>query len=306
MTNQIKSVAAKIGFKSKRIIKKEPLRNDFICVGKYRDKDVLFKITSNKNKKIVELMKKEAAVDSILNKSVSKISVPRILLFGRNKNFSWIIREYIEGKSLSSDMKAYDNINHDFSNKTEIVLLKIIKIIRSFQDLKINPKLKSLGVRFDPKIEHLISPKLIQNIGLDVDKLVKFYNSFRREYLSKKNLRVIMGDFNPGNLIINQKKNYQVYISDLSWVCLDNYLMDVTYFWFFLWRLPSWQNFLLEQFIKNNNDKKNFQACVIRQGLSFGWQDDKMIKNPIHLSRHKAWRRYIKAAGDSFDKITTL
>lgn len=278
------------------------------------NKNVVIKIISKKYDLILSSYQREHFNSDLLNKYNSevdekqKIEFTNVITSAEDNNYYWIIREYIDGESLSEDMQNYDNLNLKyFSSKLnhsyfdqivqKLALIHQIKLRLLNKDLlefiSKNPK-KIL----DQPLEYIKSRKEKPQINLAQHE--NYLNKFINNYSDEKNQVVVMGDLNPANIIISPQ--HKVIISDISNMSYDNCMFDFAYFWLFLWQSREWQNKLVEKYVKNQEDKEFFILTVIRTLLPIAWHKNEDI--PAHIvERQKIWIKYLAASGESFEAL---
>jgi thiamine kinase-like enzyme len=239
-------------------------------------KTVLIKIVSLKHHK-AENVQKEILASEIIKKHNSmklndKFNFPAVLYSDKDDEFVWIIRELIPGMTLSLSNRAYDELRNNLAN--DQLIEKIITNYTAFSKIDIT------GYR-----------DLIKDYSFCVKSSP---NELGKKYSCDENLKISYGDLNPGNIIISD--DGKVYFTDLEWLSLDNKMMDIAYFWAFLWRYPELQIKWFNKFVTSAEAKEFFRLSIIRMFMNTRWEDKEFFNNPIFKERNEKWYSYYKQA----------
>lgn len=312
-----RNLIKKINIYEKEVIRKNLKHGFFIIHGSYDKKDVLVKAVSKKEKDKVKSMEKEISVNQILQNKFKKIFIgTKVIKVGQNKDFVWIIRDYYEGESLANSedkneiICGYDKLQKKYLSYKTTIIKQVIKNLNLLRKIDINTfkAVPFFEGKYKIDLEKYYLSDIENGIQYDINKSVNYYNKIKKDFFNKDNVKANIGDLNPSNVIIT--KEIKVLFADFEWFSFDNYMMDLSFFWLFLWRYPDWQKEFLEKAINNNSDKLFFLASIIRQII--GWYDhiyrndrlltSNVISDRINYKNH-IWTKYLIAAGESFDAI---
>jgi len=241
-------------------------------------------------------------------KTSEAIKITRVVEKGENKDYFWIIREYIDGASLSDNMTAYDDIKSIFFKKDSSFdyLSQITDNIDKFKRIITYLSEEEKKTFFAHNSRKVLENPLefieqSQKKPLfDLENQKKFLESIHGEYYNVKNLSVTMGDLNPANIIVS--RDHKVFFSDVSNMTIDNKILDVAYLWIFFWMSQKWQKKLIKKFIKTKTDENFFRFSIIRVSVPFAWQNNQDMPKVLS-KRHQYWQKYLIAAGESFEAI---
>lgn len=307
----------KIGFqKSANFFEDIQKLEQFIYLGSYNSKLALIKLYSTKNQEKSGNLLREYEITKLIKKNVDGKNIALdfigVLKSGKFDGFNWLIREYIPGKSLGDDAKnhlqplyldSYSFLEKEFEYKDENILDNIVKDIKLFQQIKIsNSELDKFNChqRFDlSKVSESDLEAISKGVGFGLDNQTKKVDLV--ESPGEHNVLTI-SDFAPSNILVS--KTNQIYFSDFEWLCRDNYLIDFTFLWLYLWRYPKWQRGLIQRVIKNQIDQKVFVSNLIKIILvTYPAIFSAGKRNQVYVSGYKnhIWTRYLKAAGESFE-----
>lgn len=300
----------KIGVIEVRPIKKDFSDNHFAIVCKMGTENVLLKNISKSYQKKLDSFRKEIKVEEILASSSFSSSFKRVQVLkdGEDEENYWVIRQYIDGDSLARydnskniTLFGYDKIEDEYlANKTEIIK-KVAENILNFQ--KIDAKnVQNWPNRYEKDLNNYDIKGMESWLGFSLEKALGFYHNNSTNYFSEKNLKASIGDLLPANLIIDT--NSEIFFSDMEWFSRDNYMVDISFFWLFLWRYPDLQKEFLSILVKTDEDKDNFRASIIRQII--GWYQ-KILKankdDELKAYKKHIWARYLSSANESFEAI---
>lgn len=317
MINQeIKKIADNLNLEIIKFIIDDRKKNNFVILCQENKRRIILKITSKKNKDIAKDHAREHFNTNIISKFntakpfENQINVSKAISMGGNQKYLRISREYINGDSLSSNMSAYDIINEKFLIKKSVLLPQIIKIITNFH--KVGRQLSPEDIagferinsyHFKTDMSEIVKIRRDQDLEFDITKQIKFYNSVKKRYFS--NQSIIIGDFHPANILID--KNDKVFVTDLCNMSFDNHTFDTAYLWLFLWSLPLWQKEITDKLILSSEEQDYFRASIIRIILPVAWKNEDKIKSSKYSEhRMKYWKKYLLAAGESFEAIMNV
>lgn len=293
-------------------------KNQALIHGKINGQEVLLKIVPKKDINKISGLKKEALVDNIIEKHntdfpVQYINKAGVLSTGSNENYAWIIRRYYTGRALAKIkgdvvLMGYDILPNKYLLNRKEIINQIVNNLESFKTIKKDfgkVKGEQFPQRYESNLENYCIKEIEKGLTISLSDQVDFYNKNKAEYFYKDNICATVGDLVPANIIL--KEDNQIIFSDFEWFCFDNYLMDATFLWSFLWRYPDWQNDLLQLSVKDEQEKLFFRMSLIRQiigkySITFDPKYQKKLKRIEALKKH-AWTEYLMAAGESFEAI---
>jgi serine/threonine protein kinase len=321
MQQELEKIIKEFSFEETGSIKKDYKNNIFVLIGKINGRNSLLKIASKKNSYRIDQFKKEKMVDDILEKHNRDLKKPLvvktdILGFGENDKFVWIIRKYYPGLSLAAYrpekvLWGYDVIRSNFLFFRSKIINKIVNNLLSLYTLETD--LRKLAIshddlpqRYKKNIEDYNVKEIEDELGINLEKQIKFYNVVKKDYFSKENIGASVGDLSPSNIII--KNDDELVFSDFELFCFDNYTADIAYLYLFFWRYRAWQKALVDLTIKNDKDRNFFRASIIKETMFLYFWPYFTLKNKKNIghkefNRKHIWRKYLEAAGESFDAI---
>lgn len=311
----LESVFSVIGFEKMKTIKGSPESTFGIYFGIFKKQEVILKVARNSYKLKIEQLEKEIFIDNKIIKNIKKdkqINAVEVIEHGYNQDFSWVIRSFASGQSLAKynpkfPLLGYDLIEKKFLKSEKIIISQIKNIIESIETVDISnyhsPMLKS---RYQSDIKNYDIIAVEKYYDINLKNHLAFYEANFENYSKKSNIRLSIGDLTPANLIVDSTG--VVALSDYELFSLESNLMDLTYLWLFLWRYPNWQKLLIEDKILSEQDKIFFRLNIIKILLflySWPWgcvseitNEKKKEQNRLHI-----WKRYLIAAGESYEAI---
>lgn len=309
----------KLGIGVVQVLRENNEEGYFVVIGKIKSKLVLLKLISKSSRQRVMRTKKDIVIDKMINKyninHKNKINKNRIIDTGEDKDFIWIVREYIKGESLAtisnkntSLLYDYDKIDQRFYDQKNKILDCVVITIDAIRQLKTDDLCTSKGFSFPSRFPQNVAETHIrqieQGICCNLSEQMNFNNELFGKKNQSKNAVMSFGDLIPANIIYGEDE--KIYFLDFEWFGLDNYIFDISYLWLFLWQYPSWQAYLLDKTVHNQQDKDYFRANIIRAVI--GWytsmrvfKKEKKYKNDKF--KNHIWTRYLIAAGKSFDAV---
>lgn len=197
-------------------------------------------------------------------------SIPKIIKWGKENDFEWMIREYVKGKTLGSSRKLAFPPQKKTINQLVLLILEIKKIkLKQSSNLKLkkftikNYLSESLYINLSKKkiISSSLSKKSIKNINSAMP------------LLKKENRYISQGDLNLGNIIIDEKNN--PWLIDWELIHLNNSAYDIGYLWAHLWEAKKeFRQKLMLEYIKhlNKNELLRFKKLlpIVVSYLSLG------------------------------------
>lgn len=260
-----KEIFKKINVTPLKFFKDDDEKNNYILLGQQSDqKRVLVKIAKI-GSDVARSYKNEVAAEKIVeNIGLSHVAV---VDSGESDGFFWVIRQFINGRALSDYGQAltlygYDIIVEQILPRRDEILDQVIANIKLLSTTITEMPQK----RFPVKLGEL---KYLDNLPFSPDALKKYYKKIQDKYQNLPQI-ICTGDLTPANIILSEDN--KVYFSDFSWLCSDNYLVDTTYLWLFLWRYEDWQKKLVRNLVRTEMDREIFKMNIIR--LVFFWYDN--------------------------------
>ena len=179
------------------------------------------------------------------NFSIKKV-IPKIIEAGKEKDFEWMIREYIPGTTLGHSREITLPLTKKQIKELTILIPEISKIpAESFYSLKLkkfncrNYLAENVYSFFSKKG---IIPKTIENKLLKIIKMALPLAEKENRYFSQ-------GDLNLGNIIVDQEKKF--WIIDWELIHINNFAYDIGYLWAHLWGIKrELRNKLISGYLK--------------------------------------------------------
>jgi len=181
-----------------------------------------------------------------------KSAIPKIILWRKEKNFEWMVREYIEGIPLEHNRELKSKIEQEKVKKLALLVNQISKINPSeFSTLKIE--------RFN--IKNYLAEDLLKGLSMEgilsssvVGKLLKKIKK-TMPLLERENKYFAQGDLNLGNIIVGEKN--KLWIIDWELIHVNNFAYDICYLWVHLWNTEKKiRKALIEEYIKKLTKEK--------------------------------------------------
>lgn len=315
----VENLINKIGFVEKEVYKKDFKNEVCLLSGEITGKNVVLKIFSAKNERRIVGTQKEFLVDRLIdnyNKNSSdKIKKTDIITLDHNDEIVWVIREYIFGESLCGTQfdpsylitpDKLSTIRDKFLLNRQSIVQNTAKRLLSLQ--KITGDKKSFDKQFKENIKDCPISEIEAGLGISLDEQLCFFKKNSKCFYSADRQVACMGDITPANVIIRGLDD--ALLTDFEWFCYDNLFIDIAHFWLFLWRYPDCQDVWISNFIKSEDDKRDFHLSVIRILINMMGKvfiDSSNTRDNIAEIRQAykkhIWRRYLEAAGTSYDKI---
>lgn len=161
--------------------------------------------------------------------SIKKV-IPKIIKSGKEKDFEWMLREYIIGAALGHSRKVSLALTKKQVKELTILIPKISKIPT---DSLSSLKLRKFNCRnyLAENLYSFLSKKGIipQTVEKKIVKIIKK----TMPLVEKENRYFCQGDLNLGNIIIDQEK--KLWIIDWELVHINNFAYDIGYLWAHLW-----------------------------------------------------------------------
>jgi hypothetical protein len=284
--------------------------------GIYLGQEVLVKIVPKIFKKRADRFRKEFKVDSIISRQGQTegqiIEVIHTKKIGETDHFVWLMRDFIQGKTLCLPqknrkkfpyVKNVDTFYPEFVDSRDSIIEGISRNLKNLQ--KINPAIIKKE-RFKPRFSFDLksSAKAIEKeLKISLANPVNYYQRIKSNFSDQRNLVASSGDLTPANIIISEKG--RVYFSDFEWFCLDNYCQDLAFLYLFLYRYPAWQKMLLSKKIRSKKDREMFQAGMIR-GI-IGYMSHTLVyKIGLPGYKNHIWMKYLQASSESYDAINKI
>lgn len=322
-SNELNLLMKEIKFTSSKILRSNPGGGYFVILGKYNGIDVILRTTPVSDSARIVRFKREYKASKILasfnsNAKSNIINFTEVIDVQESSSLCWSIRIYSKDQTLAINerysqevMHGYDTIRQKFINDNQIIISNIVKIVSSVQkidcDIFNKPDNKNLFItRLEHNLENIDIEKIEKLLETNIDKSLKYYSQNIMEYCDKKNTRANMGDLIPPNIIVNRYKKVILY--DYEWFCCDNYIIDYSSLWLFLWRYPKWQNTICENVLITEKDKVFFRMSIVRELISwyagaFSIKESDELCHRITFYKGHIWLKYIIAAGESFEAM---
>ncbi len=197
-------------------------------------------------------------------------SIPKIVRWKKENDFEWMLRKYVEGKTLGSSRKLTFPLERKTISQLAFLISEIKKIkLKQSSNLKLkkfvlkNYLSESLYANLSKKkiIPSLLSRKSIKNINSAMP------------LLEKENHYISQGDLNLGNIIIDKKNN--PWLIDWELIHLNNFAYDIGYLWAHLWEVKrEFRQKLILEYIKHldKNELLKFKKLlpIVASYLSLG------------------------------------
>lgn len=304
-----KNAYKKFGISQFKILKTTGQGNFLVGMGNKDDRRYLIKIANKADSSQLNKISLEIANMNFLDRTIhgSKFYTSVIGSWD-DDDYKWLLREYIEGGSLSlyqdSDevLMGYDSLSSEYLNRgdeiTGAVVEKVydLQAISDFLDYKFAPQ------RFWSSFSDDDGLKLLDIHQLDARPALDYFSKHRVDYFAAKKIKISNCDLVPSNIIVS--KDGRVYLTDFEWMTLDNYMMDFAQLWLYLWRYQNWQQSLLKKAIKSDADKENFRLSVVRAVLTFLLTATTAKK--VQYYKNHLWRKYLIAASESFESLMNI
>lgn len=317
---EFKKVISDIKIEVKEIFKKSFTTKTFIFRGLYLGNDVLCKIIGNENHlKALNLIREARANEKFSDLAGVKevVSKTKTISFGRNENYTWLIRQYFEGDSLSGynskkkGLFGYDHIQEKYLNQREFILKEVYQSILSIRKIQFSKTEEQFFLpRFEKDLNNYKPENIAKGLNISLQSQLMFYDSIKKDFW-KKNICGCMGDMVPANIVITNSS--QVIVTDFEWLSSDHYITDVVFFWLFLWAYPDWQKSWYDLTVKNEKDQVYFRAEIIRHIIAWyknlfipGEKVSPALKEKRKIFANHIWSRYLVAAGQSLEAILNV
>lgn len=321
--NELDSLMKEINFASSKILRSISSRGYFIILGKYRNLDVVLRTAPITDLAKTIRFKREHEASKILasfnsNSKISVVNFTKVIDVQESRSLCWSIRSYskdqtlaIDERYLQDELHGYDVIRRKFIDNYQPIVENIINTVLSVQKIDGNIIDKDVSnklftPRLDRSLEKIDIKKIERILEIKIKNSIDFYNHNIDEYCDNCNTCANMGDLIPPNIIVGPDNQITLY--DYEWFCLDNYMVDFSSLWLFLWRYPKWQKALNSVIITSDKDKKFFRMSLVREliswfGGAFSINETKKLHHRVNFYKNHVWSRYLEAAGESFNTI---
>lgn len=247
--------------------KKRKHRYSTICFDK-KGKKFIFYASLHDSPREKNKMKTEVKFAQFLIKNKKNYSFfPKYFLARIEKNFCWILREFVEEKPLESK-KEIEKLERKLSEEE---IKKICKVLIEMQKIKVSQlsflKQKELNNFFKIPEEIKKRKVLVDN---EINKIKKFILK-NRQLLKAENKYFCHGDFQIGNIILSKDG---VKIIDLESAMISNFAFDICFLWLRLWREKVRKKFL--EYFYNflpKEKKKKFEILFRLNCLFLGFHN---------------------------------
>jgi len=248
----------------------------------------------------VRFLKKIQTVNTPLKKVI-----PKIIKWKKEKDFEWMIREYVDGVPLGHSR----NLTTKIQEKTIKELAPIIASIHKI-DLKSLTGLKMKKFNYENYLSEVLYLNLAKNGVIPEKTSEKIITMVKKAmpFLKKENKYTSQGDLNLGNIIID--KNNNPWIIDWELVHINNFAYDIGYFWAHLWSAErKVRNKIMFEYIKNlnKNELAKFKKLlpIVASYLSLGGVQIRHTreKKEVLIRRKKFYEKLLINCNKSFDEL---
>lgn len=169
--------------------------------------------------------------------------IPRIINWGIEKDFEWMVREYPSPAPLEHNRSL-------IQNQLPGMIRKITKLVLEISD--ISPKIVRGLKKFNCQnylsknlYKGLVDKQIItRELAQDILKIIKGNIPLAQ----KENHYLCHGDLNLGNILADKK---EIWLIDWELIQLNNFGYDIGYLWTHLWEAKKdFRRSLMESFIK--------------------------------------------------------
>jgi len=245
------------GITPKAFLKKYRKHRYFSFCKNIKGEKVIFYARLHKSLEAKEKFIREINFLRKIEKSKLKIkeNIPRILNYGIEKDFEWLIREDIKANVLGR--KEISTFPLSERNLKE--LIECIIEISKIRPKKLTLKLEKFNTKNYLSVEAYQG--LVKRGLISKDFSQKILRLIKKNYplLLKENHYFCHGDLNLGNILVERSK---VWIIDWELIHLNNFAYDISYLWSHLWKAKKiFRNKLINCYLKNlsNSQIKKFQ-----------------------------------------------
>lgn len=197
--------------------------------------NTVYLLEDNTNKYVLKVAKNSSRISelkkeySIINSIDQTINVPKVYKYFEDKDYSYILMEYIDGISLENLLKEKHNKNN--------VLYELGKLLKDINSINIPDKEsgeyylnKQLEKSYNNMQEGLLDKEefLINKVQVDQTKLLK---TLKENIPKDINICFLHGDFRPKNIIYSNNKYY---IIDFGLSHIGDYYYDLAIFFYYL------------------------------------------------------------------------
>jgi hypothetical protein len=246
--------------------------------------------------------KRELDVDALLSMDIGdskkKFLKNQVISSGKINNYSWLLRQFLGGKSLShvpdpNEELFYHPVDKDFVDREKELAGPIVDNILALQNIKVLKDFDSIFIqRFPRKFSNHELEKLGSYFNLKLESS-DFLATIPKDYYSADNMKLCTGDLAPTNIIVDEDK---VFFTDFEWLCVENTTVDIAYLWLFMWRYPIWQKSLYHQYFDKNEEEAVFFWYSIFRIIIFWFINLSELKDGRDrkkIVKDHIWTRYL-------------
>ncbi len=307
-------IIEEIGFQEDQVLKFSETENYIVSKGKFLNKKAILKISTKKNQARVDRLLKEILIDKITqdfeSKFNKKTAMARVVKSGEIGQYFWMLKDYISGTPLGGETQPddplYNNpIKQELLPKSKKIIDGIVSNLKILRQIK-DARLYSIPKRFYEQIEEYDLKAIENDLGISLSTPVNYYKSKANNYFKSSFRSSCDGDLTPSNIIVTPDD--QISFSDLEWFCADNYMVDFTFLWLYLWKNPNWQE-KLNVFLKTKEEKEFFRCSIIRltiHSFDFVLEHTKHKEKRIEDLKNHIFVKYLMAASKSVDDILNI
>lgn len=197
--------------------------------------NTVYLLEDNTNKYVLKIATKSIRISelkkeyNIINNIDKSINVPKVYKYFEDKDYAYILMEYIDGISLENLLKEKDN--------KDIILFELGKLLKNINSINIPDKEpgeyylnKQLEKAYNNMQKGLLDKEefLINKVQVDQTKLLK---TLKENIPKDINISFLHGDFRPKNIIYSNNKYY---IIDFGLSHIGDYYYDLAIFFYYL------------------------------------------------------------------------
>lgn len=250
-----------------------------------------------------ERMRNEVKIAKVLMKKNYSF-FPKYFLGKIERDFEWVLREYLEGTTLESK-KEIEKLAKPLSEKE---IEKICQVLLKLQKIKISdfPFLKPRELK-----NFFLLPEKVKEMKIltkkETEKLERLIRE-SKEFLIAENKYFCHGDFQIGNLILTKNK---LKVIDLESAMISNLAYDICFLWSRLWRekirrkiLKNFYSLLPKR--KRGKFKRLFCLNAIFLGFHSFCAQPREYSIKMNKKRKKFYLKLIKKAILGFKNLQKL
>lgn len=301
-----------LGFEEAGVINYKPEKGLYLGYGNVGGQVVLLRVFSSNDHERADEATRELEVDKIIASyndlsSTEKIKKAKVLSTGTNEMYAWQTREYFAGNSYSEydstqKLGGYDVIRKEYIDSDKIIN-EIINNLIALRGISLSEYglLKVYPKRFSEDFSQEEIRQISQAVDIDLSAQIEFYHQNKEDYFSSNNLTLSSGEFTPSNIVVGTKE--EIVLTDFEFFTFDNFSLDATFFWMFLWRYPEKQKLLFSKLFVNEKDLLFFRMSLIRlllyhfrKIINKPYKDEKTKFESVEFFKNHIWKTYLEKA----------